>query len=67
MSLFSDVEEFVRSHSPCGALTFWASPVTPRGYAVRITCPCGVMFERWVLPQDAEDDLLRSGLLAFPN
>lgn len=25
------------------------------------------VFERWVLPQDAEDDLLRSVLPAFEN
>lgn len=27
----------------------------------------GGVFERWVLPQDVEEDLLRSGLLAFEN
>ena len=67
MSCFAELEEFVQAHSPCGQLTFWESPLTPQGYQVRITCPCGMIFERWVLPQDAEDDLLRSGLLAFPN
>lgn len=66
MSCFSELEEFVQAHRPCGDLTFWASSVTPQGYLVRITCPCEVMFERWVLPQDAEEDLLQTGL-AFPN
>ncbi len=67
MSCFSEVEEFVQAHGACGELTFWASSLSRQGYSVRITCPCGVAFERWVLPQDAEDDLFGSGLLAFPN
>lgn len=48
-------------------LTWWMTQSTPKGYSVEVTCPCGVVFERWVLPQDAEDDLLKSGLLAFEN
>ena len=67
MSCFSEVEDFVQAHRPHGELTFWASSLSRQGYSVRITCPRGVMLERWVLPQDAEEDLLQSGLLAFPN
>lgn len=67
MSCFSEVEEFVQAHCRCGELTFWAGPIALQGYRVRITCPCGVTFERWVLPQDAEDDLFRSELLALLN
>ena len=67
MDVYPELEQFVQAHRPWGELTFQASPLTPQGYMVRIACPCGVIFERWVLPQDAEGDLLRSGLLAFPN
>ncbi len=67
MSIYTEVEQFVQAHRPCGELTWWTTPPTPRGYQVRVACPCGVVFERWVLPQDAEEDLLRSGLPAFPN
>jgi hypothetical protein len=49
-------------------------PVTPekiwaaiQAYNVRIACSCGAAFERWVTPEAADDDLLRSRLLAFPN
>jgi hypothetical protein len=28
------------------------------GYLVTVACPCGVTFERWVKPEDAELDLL---------
>ena len=32
------------------------------GYRLTVACPCGVMFERWVTPLDAELDLLRLAL-----
>jgi hypothetical protein len=67
MGIFLAVEAFVLAHRLCGDFSWITSSPTPRGYLVRVVCPRGVIFERWVLPQDAEDDLLRSGLLAFPN
>ena len=33
-----------------------------QGYSVIVACPCGVTFERWVLPQDAAEDLLTEAL-----
>ncbi len=67
MSLYTDLKEFVYAHRPHGELTWWTTPPTPRGYQVRVACPCGVTFERWVLPQDAEEDLLTSALSGFSN
>ncbi len=67
MSLYTDLEEFVETHRPHGDLTWWTTPPTAKGYQVLVSCPCGVVFERWVLPQDAEDDLLRSRVSAFEN
>jgi len=67
MSCFPEVEEFVQEHHQDGELTVWTTSPTRKGYRVRIACPCGVLFERWILPQDAGDDLLLSGLLAFPS
>jgi hypothetical protein len=29
------------------------------GYLLTVTCPCGVTFERWVTPEEADADLLR--------
>jgi len=37
-----------------------------RGHA-RVRCGCGQDFTRWVTPEDAAEDLLRSALLAFEN
>ncbi len=67
MTLYADLEQFIRAHRPHGDLTWWAGQPTPKGYSVSITCPCGVVLERWVLPQDAEEDLLGSRLPAFPS
>lgn len=68
MSVFAEVEEFVeRHHGSCGQLTGRVEPPTPCGYSLWLTCPCGTTMERWITPEMAEDDLLRSRLLAFPN
>ncbi len=67
MGVYAHLEEFIHAHRPHGDLTWWTSPPTPTGYQVRVACPCGVVFERWVLPQDAEEDLLTSALSAFSN
>jgi len=32
---------------------------TWNGYRLTVACPCGVVFERWVTPEDADDDLFR--------
>jgi len=32
-----------------------------------VTCGCGVEFKRWVTPEEADEDRLRSALLAFEN
>ena len=37
-----------------------ATPPAWNGYRLTVACPCGVMFERWVAPLDAELDLLRA-------
>jgi len=33
------------------------------GYLLAVACSCGVVFERWVSPEDAELDLLRAAEL----
>jgi hypothetical protein len=29
------------------------------GYLLTVACPCGVVFERWVTPEEADADLVR--------
>jgi hypothetical protein len=33
---------------------------TCNGYLLTVACQCGVVFERWVTPEDGELDLLRA-------
>jgi hypothetical protein len=42
-------------------------PETESDYRLLVTCGCGVEFKRWVTPEEADEDLLRSALLAFEN
>lgn len=62
MTLLADLEQFVRDHRPHGPLTGDATEPAWNGYLVTVACPCGVVFERWVTPQDAVADLLDAGL-----
>jgi hypothetical protein len=58
VNLFADLEEFVHDHRPHGPLTADASAPAWNGYQLTVACPCGVVFQRWVTPEDAELDLL---------
>jgi hypothetical protein len=64
MTLIAQIEEFVRDHRPHGALTGDATVPAWNGYLLTVSCPCGVVFARWVTPQDAAVDFLR---LVSPN
>ncbi len=59
MSLVADLEEFVHDHRPDGSLTADATEPAWNGYLLTVACLCGVTFERWVTPPDAELDLVR--------
>jgi hypothetical protein len=67
VGVFAEVEAFVERYHSCGELTADAEPLTPCGYTLWLTCRCGATMEQWITPEIAEDDLLRSRLLAFPN
>ena len=64
MSLLADVEEFVRDHRAQGPLTGDATEPAWNGYLLTVTCPCGVVFERWITPQDAAVDSMLADLRA---
>jgi len=61
-ALFADLEEFVHDHRPHGSLAADATEPAWNGYLLTVACSCGVVFERWVTPLDAELDLLRLAL-----
>ncbi len=65
--VYAELRGFVMAHRSCGVLRGNAEPAIEAGYRLWVACPCGARFERWVTPEDAEADLLRSALLAFEN
>ncbi len=67
MTLLADLEEFVGDHRPHGTLTGDATEPAWNGYLLTVTCPCGVVFERWVTSQDAAVDVLLADLRAGRN
>ena len=67
MGAYSELRGFALAHHGCDELHGDADPLTSDGYRVWARCSCGARFERWVTLADADDDLLRSALLAFEN
>ena len=67
MTLLADLEDFLRDHRPHGTLTGDATEPAWNGYLLTVACPCGVVFERWVTPQDAAVDLVLADLRAGRN
>jgi hypothetical protein len=63
VNLLADLQEFVSSHRPHGPLTANATEPAWNGYLLTVACPCGVVFERWVTPTDADADLVGIGRL----
>jgi hypothetical protein len=57
MTLLADLEAFVHDHRPHGGMTVDATQPAWNGYRLTVACACSVVFERWVTPEDAEDDL----------
>ena len=62
MTLLTDLEEFVRDHRPHGPLTGDATEPAWNGYRLTVACPCGVVFERWVTPEDAAAEVVLADL-----
>jgi len=51
------------NHRPHGPMTADATEPAWNGYQLTVACPCGVVFERWVTPLEAELDLLQAASL----
>jgi hypothetical protein len=57
--LLPDLDRFFRDHHPYGAMTADATEPARNGYLLTVACPCGVVFLRWITPEEADADLLR--------
>ena len=65
MTLLADLEQFA-SDPP---LTANATEPAWNGYLPTVVCSCGVLFGRWITPEEAELDLLCEAFaeLSFKN
>lgn len=63
MTVSAYLQAFIHNHHPHGLLT--GDPTEPawNGYLLTVACPCGVVFGRWVTPEEADADLLRLAAL----
>jgi hypothetical protein len=61
--LLPDLAEFVTNHLPNDPLTADATEPAWNGYLLTVACPCGVVFERWITPEEADVELLRLAAL----
>jgi len=59
MTFLADLEAFVCDHRPHSGTTGDATEPTANGYRLTVACACGVVFERWVTPADADAYLVR--------
>jgi len=59
MTLLTDLQVFVHDDQPHGKMTADATEPASNGYRLTVACSCGVVFERWVTPEDADTNLVR--------
>jgi hypothetical protein len=57
-ALLADLEGFVNDHRPHRSLAVDTTQSAWSDHLLTVACSCGVTFERWVTPLDAELDLL---------
>jgi hypothetical protein len=58
MKLLLELEGFFRDHCSHGSVAADATEPAWNGYLLTVACPCGVVFGRWVTPEDAGTDLI---------
>jgi hypothetical protein len=58
-ALLAHLTDFVHDHRPHGSLIADATEPEWNGYLLTVACTCGVVFGRWVTPEEADADRLR--------
>jgi hypothetical protein len=56
--VLADLADFLIDHRPHGSLTADATEPAWNGYLLTVACACGVVFGRWVTPEEADTDLI---------
>ena len=59
VSLHPEIDDFAHDHRPHGRLTADATEPAWNGFLLTVACPCGVVFGRWITPEEADADVLR--------
>jgi len=66
--VYPELRGFVLEHRRCeGRRRTDTSLPSHSGYSLRVKCGCGERLTLWATPEAADEDLLRSALLAFEN
>ena len=63
--LLADLADFVTRHRPCGGLSGDATEPEANGYMLTVGCSCGVVFRRWVTPEQAADEMVMSDVATW--
>jgi hypothetical protein len=64
MTVLADLEAFITDHRGHGELMPVVGEPTPNGYLIEVACSYGIVFRRWVTPEDAAVDLALKHLRA---
>jgi hypothetical protein len=68
MGVYTDLRNFVLAHRTCAGFPSCQRRATHRRrLSGSVVCGCGAEFKRRVTLDDADEDLLKSALLAFEN
>ena len=65
MGIYAELRGFVLAHRACGVPSGSRDPDTETGFRLRISCPCGARFDRWLACSDPDADLLRQALSTY--
>jgi hypothetical protein len=58
VNLLAEIEDFVHDHHAHGCLTADATETARNGYLLTVAYSRGVVFGRWVTPEEADADLI---------
>lgn len=65
--MFADLEGFVETQQSCRDLSADVGEQTGTDYRVQLASTCDAVVSRWVTPEIASENLLRSRLLAVAD
>ena len=55
MGVYAELRGFVLAHRTCGVPSGTREADTETGFRLRISCPCGARFDRWLAAAPVED------------